>query len=153
MAGIYMGEISYSKILVPTDGSEYSYKAGEHAVYLAKLTGARVYVLNVVEIDMAFRNGIHFREDVCGLEKAAESATGRIKQLCDEAGVPCEEIIAKGKPTDVIVIIADKVGADLIVIGSIGMSAIERVLIGSVSDKVMRHAKRPVLLVRDTIKA
>lgn len=146
---MHMGEISYQKILVPTDGSEYSFKAGAHAVYLAKKTGGRVYALNVVDKDMAFRSGIHYAEDVCGLEKAAQSATGRIKQLCDQAGVPCEEIIAPGKPADVIVAVADKVGADLIVIGSIGMSAIERVLIGSVSDRVMRHAKCPVLLFRE----
>ncbi|OPY26507.1 MAG: Universal stress protein [Methanocella sp. PtaU1.Bin125] len=146
---MHMGEISYQKILVPTDGSEYSFKAGIHAVFLAKKTGARVYALNVVEVDMAFRSGIHYGEDVCGLEKAARAATGRIKQLCDQEGVPCEEMIAQGKPADAIVIMADKIGADLIVIGSIGMSAIERVLIGSVSDKVMRHAKCPVLLVRE----
>lgn len=144
-----MGEISYKKILVPTDGSDYSFKAGERAVYLAKMTGARVYVLNVVDTNMAFRSGIHYSEDVCGMEKSAHDATGRIKQLCDQAGVPCEEIIAPGKPADVIVNVAEKVGADLIVIGSIGMSAIERVLIGSVSDKVIRHAKCPVLLVRE----
>jgi nucleotide-binding universal stress UspA family protein len=64
------------------------------------------------------------------------------------AGVPCEEMIVKGKPAEAIVDTAEKAGVDLIVIGSLGMSAIERALIGSVSDKVMRHAKCPVLLVR-----
>lgn len=44
----------YSKILVPTDGSDYSLNAGQHAVYLAKALGAKVYVLNVVNADLAF---------------------------------------------------------------------------------------------------
>jgi nucleotide-binding universal stress UspA family protein len=143
-----MGEISYINILVPTDGSEYSYKAGEHAVYLAKATGARLYVLYVVDTDMAFRSGIHYSEDVCGLEKSGPGATGKIKSICERESVSCEEMIVRGKPADTIVEMAEKSGIDLIVMGSLGMSAIERVLIGSVSDKVMRHAKCPVLLVR-----
>jgi nucleotide-binding universal stress UspA family protein len=147
-----MGEISYTKILVPTDGSDYSYTAGEHAVYLAKVTGARLYILNVVDVDLAFRSGIHYSEDVCGMEKTGYNATEKIKQLCDQAGVPAEEMIVRGKPADAILDVANKVSADLIVIGSIGMSAIERVLLGSVSDKVARHAKCPVLLVRDMKK-
>ncbi len=145
---MYMGEISYTKILVPTDGSDYSFKAGEHAVYLAQLTGARLYVLYVVDTDMAFHSGIHYAEDVSGLEKSGPDATGKIRSICERAGIPCEEMIIRGKPADVIVDTAEKTGASLIVIGSLGMSAIERVLIGSVSDKVMRHAKCPVLLVR-----
>src|SRR5512137_1364292 len=138
---MYMGEISYKKILVPTDGSDYSFKAGEHAVYLAQLTGARLYVLYVVDTDMAFHSGIHYAEDVSGLEKSGPDATGKIKSMCQRAGIPCEEIITRGKPADAIVDTAEKTGASLIVLGSLGMSAIERVLIGSVSDKVMRHAK------------
>lgn len=144
-----MREINYSKILVPTDGSNYSYKAGEHAVYLAQKTGAQIFILNVVNVDMAFRSGIHYAEDVCGLEKAGNEATARIKVLCDQAGLPCEEIIAKGKPAEVIISTAEQYGIDCIVIGSLGMSAIERVLIGSVSEHVMRHAGCPVLMVRE----
>jgi nucleotide-binding universal stress UspA family protein len=102
---------------------------------------------------MAFRSGVHYSEDVCEMEKSGYNVTGKIKLLCDQAGVPGEEIIARGKPADVIIDTAEKVGADLIVMGSLGMSAIERVLIGSVSDKVVRHAQCPVLLVRDLKKA
>lgn len=144
-----MVEISYREILVPTDGSDYSYRAGEHAVYLAKTTGAKLYILNVVDTDLAFHSGIHYSEEICDMQKSGNEATGKIKQLCDRSGVPAEEIIARGKPADTIVFIAQKTGADCIVIGSLGMSAIERVLIGSVSEKVVRHAKCPVLVVRD----
>ncbi|HEY3273672.1 MAG TPA: universal stress protein [Methanocella sp.] len=144
-----MVEISYKEILVPTDGSDYSFKAGEHAVYLAKMTGAKLYILNVVDTDLAFHSGIHYSEELCDMKKSGNEATGKLKQLCDRSGVPAEEIIAKGKPADTIVFIAQKVGADCIVIGSLGMSALERVLIGSVSEKVVRHAKCPVLVVRD----
>lgn len=142
-----MAEITYKKILVPTDGSDYSYNAGEHAVYLAKMAGSRLYILYVVDTDMAFHSGIHYAEDVCELEKSGPVATGKIKAMCEKAGVPCEEMIVRGKPADTILSVANNIGADLIAIGSIGMSAIERVLIGSVSDRVARHAKCPVLIV------
>jgi nucleotide-binding universal stress UspA family protein len=143
-----METINYEKILVTTDGSDYSYKAGEHAIYLARITGARLYILNVVNVDMAFHSGIHYAEGVSELEKTGNEATGKIRELCRNAGIHCEEIITKGSPADVIVDIGEKMDVDCIVMGSIGTSAIERILIGSVSEKVLRHAKCPVLLVR-----
>lgn len=145
---INVAEISYKKILIPTDGSEYSYHAGEHAAYLAKACGAKVYVLNVINTDLAFHSGIHYGESVSELEKAGRDATGNIKKICVDSGVDCEEIIVKGRPDEAIVAVAGEICADLIVIGSLGMSAIERVLIGSVSEKVLRHARCPVLMVR-----
>ncbi|MCD1294957.1 universal stress protein [Methanocella sp. CWC-04] len=139
---------SYNKILVPTDGSDYSFHAGEHAVYLAKNLGAKVYVLNVVNVDLAFHTGIHYAEGVTELEAEGKKATDKIRALCADNGVECEEIIIKGQPSDSIISFSEEIKADCIVIGSIGMSALERVLVGSVSEKVMRHAKCPVLMVR-----
>ncbi len=138
----------YSNILVPTDGSEYSLLAADHAVYLAKECGAKLYALNVVNADLAFHAGIHYAEGKAEMEKAGEEAVQKIKGICDENGVECEEMIVEGRPTEAIVDVANKINADCIVIGSIGMSALERVLIGSVSDGVLRHAKCPVLMVR-----
>ncbi len=139
----------YSKILVPTDGSEYSLNAGKHAVYLAKALGAKVYVLNVVNTDLAFHAGIHYAEGKADMENTGKEATGKIKTVCDENGVECEELVVEGRPQEAIVDVAHNIKADCIVIGSIGMSAIERALLGSVSDSVLRHAKCPVLLIRE----
>jgi nucleotide-binding universal stress UspA family protein len=138
----------YTKILVPTDGSEYSYAAGKHAVYIAKEIGAKIFALNVINSGLAFHAGIHYAESKSEMEQEGKKATGRIKDLCGEYGVDCEELIVDGKPQDVIVEVANKANIDCIVIGSLGMSAIERVLIGSVSDNVLRHARCPVLMVR-----
>jgi nucleotide-binding universal stress UspA family protein len=138
----------YGKILVPTDGSEYAFYAAAHAVYLAKGLGAKVYALNVINTALAFHAGIHYAESKAEMESAGREAVQRIKSLCDENGVECECMIVEGQPKVAIVDVADKIGADCIVIGSIGMSALERVLIGSVSDSVLRQAKCPVLMVR-----
>ncbi len=138
----------YSTILVPTDGSEYSFYAAGHAVYLAKECGAKVYVINVVNAPLAFHAGIHYAESKAEMEKAGREAIQRIKKLCDENGVESKCMVVEGRPTDCILEAADTVKADCIVIGSIGMSNLERVFIGSVSESVLWHAKCPVLLVR-----
>lgn len=140
----------YKNILVPTDGSEYSFYAAEHAVYLAKVLGARLYAISVVNAPLAFHAGIHYAESKVDMEKAAQEAVLKIKALCDENGIECKEMVVEGEPKTAIVDVACKIEADLIVIGSIGMSALERVLIGSVSDSVLRHALCPVLMVRRT---
>ncbi len=138
----------YSNILVPTDGSEYSFFAASHAVYLAKECGAKLYALNVVNAPLAFHAGIHYAESKAEMETTGEEAVLKIKKLCDENGVECKELIVEGRPLDCILEVADTVKADCIVIGSLGMSMIERALIGSVSESVLRHAKCPVLMVR-----
>ncbi len=138
----------YSRILVPTDGSEYSFHAAGHAVYLAKECGATLYALNVIDAPLAFHAGIHYAEGKAELEKTGREAVVKIKELCEENGVRCEEMIAEGQPRETIVAVADRIEADCIVIGSLGMSALERVLIGSVSDGVLRGARCPVLMVR-----
>jgi len=145
---MYMMLPRYGKILVPTDGSEYAFYAAAHAVYLAKGLGAKVYALNVINTALAFHAGIHYAESKAEMESAGREAVQMIKSLCDENGVECECMIVEGQPKVAIVDVADKIGADCIVIGSIGMSALERVLIGSVSDSVLRQAKCPVLMVR-----
>lgn len=139
---------AYSKILLPTDGSDYSFYAAEHAVYLAKGLGAKLYALNVIDTGLAFHAGIHSAESITEMKQAGQAATGKVRELCAQNGVECEEIILSGRPEDIIVDVADRIGANCIVMGSIGMSAIERVLLGSVSDHVLKHASCPVLMVR-----
>lgn len=140
--------LPYRTILVPTDGSDYSYYAAEHAAYLAKSLGSKIYILNVVDTGLAFHAGIHMSESKVEMENSAKEAIDRIKALCDANSVACEEAVVKGKPANAIVEFATKIGADCIVIGSIGVSSLEEVFVGSVSKNVLKNAKCPVLLVR-----
>jgi len=139
---------AYKTILVPTDGSDYSYYAAEHAVYIAKSIGSKIYILNVVDTSLAFHAGIHMSESKVEMENSAKEAIDKIKVLCDANGVVSEEVIVKGKPANAILEFATKIGADCIVIGSLGVSAIEEAFVGSVSKSVLNNAKCPVLLVR-----
>ena len=144
------GEPRYSRILVGTDGSACSKEAARHAVYLAKTLGARLYALNAVDVERAFHVGIHFGEAVAELRGAGKEATGAVKAMASSSGVDCEEILIDGRPHKTIVRVSDEVEADLIVLGAVGLTGLERTLLGSEAERVLHLSKRPVLLVQDS---
>jgi nucleotide-binding universal stress UspA family protein len=69
--------------------------------------------------------------------------------MAERRGLACEEIVAEGSPHESISLVSNEIGADLMVVGSTGMTGLERVLIGSVSQKVLLYSERPVLLARE----
>jgi nucleotide-binding universal stress UspA family protein len=138
----------YGKILVATDGSDCSVRAAAHAVYLAESLGARLYALYAVDMPRAFHVGIHFGEAVAELEQFGRGAVSDVRKMAERRGLECEEIVAEGSPHESIILVSNEIGADLVVVGSTGVTGLERVLIGSVSQKVLLHSERPVLLVR-----
>jgi nucleotide-binding universal stress UspA family protein len=100
-------------------------------------------------MDWAYHTGVHYGEAIVELEKSGQGATEAIEALAAKDGIRCERMVVSGyKPHQVIIEIAEREGVDCIVVGSTGRSAFERVMIGSESEKVVRFAKCPVLLVR-----
>lgn len=140
---------AYRRILLGTDGSRCSLNAAEHAVYLAQELGARLYAVNAVNVERAFSAGIHFGEAVTELESDGKAATAAVEELASAAGVECEQILTSGRPHKALIKVSDEVDADLVVVGSTGMNSLERALIGSESESLMRYSKRPVLLVHE----
>jgi nucleotide-binding universal stress UspA family protein len=134
-------------VLVATDGSEVSLRAGEYAVRLADGLGAKLFALYIVDERLAFHGGIHYGELVERLSEEGREATGKVRALAEEAGAECEELIVSGRPDQSILAVAEELGADPIVLGAEGMSGLEHALIGSVSEEVLRHANRTVLVV------
>ena len=134
-------------VLVATDGSEVSLRAGEYAVRLAGGLGAKLFVLHVVDEHLAFHGSIHYGEFVERLSEEGRGATGEVRELAEEAGVECEEMIVLGRPEQTILSVAEELGADPIILGAGGMSGLEHALFGSVSEEVLRHANRTVLVV------
>ena len=134
-------------VLVATDGSEVSLRAGEYAARLANGLGAKLFALHVVDKHLAFHAGIHYGELVEKFSEDGREATGKVQALAEEAGVECEELIVFGRPEQSIIAVAEEVNADPIVLGTEGMSGLEHVLIGSASEEVLRHANKTVLVV------
>ena len=139
----------YDRILLPTDGSDASDRAVEQAVGLARETSAELHVLFVVE-DIPYAP--EMMDDTVGeeLQGIGEEAIAAIEARADEAGVDVVSAIRKGAPHSAILEYADGEGVDAIVMGTHGRSGLDRYLLGSVTERVVRTADVPVLTVRMT---
>lgn len=136
----------FEKILIAVDGSDHARKATPVTIELAKTGKAEVVVMHVYEVP-------HARGPVAPAEQPeeAKSLTGAIVKEITSAGVPARgEVISTsaGKAAAAIVDTARDEKADLIVMGSRGLSELEGLLLGSVTHKVLQLADRPVLVVR-----
>jgi nucleotide-binding universal stress UspA family protein len=142
--------LSVKKILIPTDGSDYSMRAAQYGISAAKLLGAEViiiYVIDTVVLDQISK--ITARENVeIELKQDGERYIKYIAGLAERSGVKASRLIVTGRPFEQIVHIAKSLGANLIVMGTYGRKGAERILIGSVAERVIEYASCPVLVVR-----
>jgi nucleotide-binding universal stress UspA family protein len=137
------------QILIATDGSPSALEAVDVGLELAKEQGADVTFVHVADPDefhggRAGSHAIAHREEVDESETALKSAA----QAAEEAGVSYALERISGETVETIVALADTKDADIIVVGSRGRNALATALLGSVSHGVLRHAKRPVLVVK-----
>jgi nucleotide-binding universal stress UspA family protein len=137
----------YDSILVPTDGSEESMDALEEAIDLAKLTDATLNVLFVA--DTAQDSVTVVGTDVIdALEREGEEIVSEVVERARESGVDVESEVVQGDPSKAIVDYAETIGADVIVMGTHGRRGLSRMLLGSVTETVIRTSPVPVLSVR-----
>ncbi|MFB6130153.1 MAG: universal stress protein [Salinigranum sp.] len=137
----------YEDILVPTDGSDAAEAAVDHAVELATTYGARLHALYVVDSSayaMVDAGGDVIHET---LEQEGEAAVGRVADRANEAGLTALTVVTTGTPSRDILAYADENGVDLIVMGTHGRRGLERYLLGSVTERVVRGSDVPVLTV------
>ncbi len=136
----------YERILVPTDGSECAAAAEARAVALAEQYGATVYALFVADVRMSPVYGGTTDDEVRDLLDE-DLPTDAVVERCEAAGVPVETAIRVGVPARAIREYAEEVGADLLVVGTHGRTGLDRLLLGSVSERVVRTSPVPVLVV------
>ncbi len=142
----------FRHILVPTDGSQSSVAAARLGVRLAVLHRARitfVYVVDdtVVE-DLAGASGRVAQQVQSELEATGQRYLDYLSRLAADAGLTSNQVIRHGMPYSEIADLAQEEGADLIVIGQVGRHGPRRVLIGSVTERVIERAPCPVLVVK-----
>jgi nucleotide-binding universal stress UspA family protein len=144
----------FKKILVPTDGSPLSEKSARAALEFAAVQGATVVGLAVAElypfmlmpeagamVDLSTYEALQ--------DKSAQQAMERMKAIADEMKVSCEVLSTRGvHPYEEIVNTAKARGCDLIWMGSHGRKGLDRLLLGSETQRVLSHSTIPVMVYR-----
>jgi nucleotide-binding universal stress UspA family protein len=147
------------KILLPTDGSEHSIKAAKYAAEIAMKHGSKVTILHVLETLLAKDKDIAIGSDLdsvvlvtegeAEIKKRGKTAIQETKEIFNNTKVQVTVKYFLGlHPSKVIVDVAEKENFDLIIIGERGIGGMQRLMLGSVSDIVVRTAPCPVFIVR-----
>ena len=139
----------YDRILLPTDGSDGTQSAIDHAIELAEYTGATLHILYVVDTSVAAAVPEAQTYTISEIfEEAGSQVLDAVRDQATERGVPVETAIRHGSAHTEILAAADESNAEIIVMGTHGRTGINRMLLGSVADRVIRHASQPVLVKR-----
>ena len=140
--------MSYSKILIAVDSSEFSMQAAKKGLELAHQTKAEVALIYVVDTSKAIGNidaGILPEQAMVILKKEVEQTLDELASMYN--GNSILKFMPEGHPTKDILKTAEIWGADLIVIGTHGRTGLMHLLVGSVAENVVRHSKVPVMVV------
>jgi nucleotide-binding universal stress UspA family protein len=163
--------ISYQRILVPLDGSEFAALALPHAETIAALSGARLTLIQVVPdaATMAIESTLpstgigmptvdpylattQFEAVEEELTQNAKTVLAETAALLLAKSLQVETVIIKGTPADSIIAYATENNVDLIVMSTHGRSGLGRLVYGSVAERVLHHSPCPILLVRVVAK-
>ena len=144
------------KILVPVDYSDCSRGAMEYALFLAERFDAEIVVLHIAEIPLGEEEHTVVKPDTGEeqflseliMQQAVKAETEFLAPFVRHTTIPIEKSLLKGRPGKVIVEAAADRGADLIVMGTHGRSGFDRLIMGSVTERVLRSAPCPVVVVR-----
>ena len=136
------------RILIATDGSEYTREAVSTGLQLAKILGAEVTALYVIDQTsfVTFPVDSSIVSVYPQLENEGKRSVEEVRKEGEAMGVKVTPVVVEGSPTRKIVEMA--ADFDLVVMGTLGRSAIGKLFIGSVAERVTRYAPCPVLVVR-----
>lgn len=139
---------AFGDVLVPTDGSPSAQAAADRAIDLALATDAALHVVHVVDLGVV-RGEADAGVVLDALEEAGEQALRTVIDRAEEAGVSTiESSVLSGTPHRAIVDYADERDVDCIVMGTHGRTGVDRYLLGSVAERVVRLADVPVLALK-----
>lgn len=143
----------FKHILLPTDGSEASLRAVAKGAELAKAVGAQVTIMIAIEhFSMGILGGSHRTEDD-PLNTAAKEAAmhwlAASQAVVAKLGITANQLVLQQRTVHQCILdAAQSTGADLIVMGTHGAGAFERLIVGSQTQRVLAHTTIPVLVLR-----
>ncbi len=139
----------FEKILIATDGSEHGFKAAKVALELGKISGGKVTAIYVADTNRTS----HLPDDMLLfsirelLLKEGKEALKHVETTAKEMSVSYEGVVVEGNPGSEIVNYAKSNGMDIIIMGAVGRTGLDKFLLGSVAEKVVRSSKVPVLTI------
>ncbi|ELY61891.1 universal stress protein [Natronolimnohabitans innermongolicus] len=132
----------YQDVLVPTDGSDGTRQSITHGLTIAEQFGGTVHALSVVP-----EGPLGTLQSDAAID-VADRAVTRVETEAVRAGVPVQTTVETGVPHEEIIAYADEYDIDMIVMGTQGRTGLDRVLVGSVTERIVRMADVPVVTVR-----
>lgn len=148
-----VGELP-KRIIVPLDGSDFSFRAAHYAINLARLTGGEILCIHAIAdlpyIEYMAPAGLTVPRYIQEAKKQTDEWFSQVKSRAAKEGVKitAETIFSPPSVAESIINYASEQKADLIVIGTRGRSGLKRLVLGSVASAVVAHASCPVLVVR-----
>lgn len=139
-------QIGWKKILVATDGSKFSESAAARAIEFAKAYGGLLLVVSVVDVPPEFYGEAPEAWD--NLVDQAKGFVDKIARLAEDSGVKTQTVVKEAETWKSIIELSEEHKADTIVMGSHGRTGLKRLLMGSVTEKVIGHAPCPVLVTK-----
>lgn len=139
----------YDEILIPSDGSEYAESAVDHGLAIARQYDARVHAVSVVDLG-AISTNAEYSAPMNVIERfrsRAETITEEIETRAQDAGLETVTSVREGFPAADLLDYADETDVDLIGMGTAGRTGLSRFLLGSTTERLIRHADVPVLAV------
>jgi nucleotide-binding universal stress UspA family protein len=136
-----------TRVLVATDGSSEASLAAQSAIELCEKTSSELHVVHVGEYLSTFY--AYTEEEPAELRDNAQRLLDEeVERIRAEGGRIAEAYLRLGRPAEQIVTLSEELGVGIIVVGSRGLGALRRAVLGSVSESVVRHAHCPVFVVR-----
>ena len=148
--------------MIATDGSDCANLAIEKGMELARLSGGTVYAVYVMSTAYltTMDSGAYSFVDINpywerireALKNQGQQAVNYIKKLGEAKGIKVESILLEGYPSDELIRYAEENKMDIVIMGTLGKSGIDRFILGSVTENILRHSKVPVMVVKEKYK-
>ena len=138
--------IETKHILVALDEAGEPRKGMEKAIYLAKLSGAKITGVNVIVVSPTLASTVTNYRDY--LAEKAQEMLDRAKESCEKQGIQLASKILDGSPASKIAEFAEEEKVDLVIVGSRGLGGMSEAILGSVANSIVHKSKVSVLVVK-----
>lgn len=140
----------FTNILVPTDGSDNSYRALDAALLLSEKLGSNITVIHVMEEVPITHIGSEkmLNELLKAYKKENQDILLKCTEIANQKGLTIKTLLLQGNPASAILDYNKKEKFDLVIMGSRGLGKFKELILGSVSSKIMHHSPGAVLLIR-----